>query len=742
MGKWSNVSIQIQGPVLTISGNEAFIIRTQLEGLRTHITQNRPLELVRIIQNCLLKESELVKQHENINTLAASPMGVQVLGNGSAIQRGLEMIMRQTQNTQEECHSLHTRQEQFVIQYQEVIKLQGNLTQGQGQHSVEQVEELRKRREKMEAHLAREVEEMHHFRQELEKNYFGLVLDQELANWKRTQRLCGQEEMPNKKELDQLQQWCEQLAELLWRNRIQIRQYETLRSHLLISDAQQPGPYNNLMKTVNELLNKLITECFIVEKQPPQVMKTNNRFTAEVRLLVGNKLNIHMSTPEVSVSIINEKQAKAIFHDPLAPTNDNVGEILNCKKNMEYQQTSHNVCCKFNFMQLKRVKRATDRKGTDQTVTEEKFALLFQSNFSVNGELDVSVKCLSLPVVVVVHGSQQPAAEATIFWDNSFADPDREPFSVPDSVAWPTFADSLNRYFSQQTGKGLSQKNSDYLARRLMSIQNPTAANNDRDTSQFMVTKQIVFKEHLQSRGFTFWEWFYKTSELIKTCLRREWNANLILGFLDKREAHEMLLRCQPGTFIVRFTESEPGGVSIVWVKSNIEKQVYDLAPWNRSHLQGMRSFADRVRDLNHLFLLYPNIQKDEAFGAYYTVQEEEQEFTAQGYLKHDLRVVIPSLAGSQSFTNPNSPASSIMSPLQPSPMPRGGVSPRIDSSSYHGSMMNSPFMPETSDLASSYGSPAPNHHMGQLPTPHQNFIDEFGDIAIADIPPTGSFSS
>ena len=51
------------------------------------------------------------------------------------------------------------------------------------------------------------------------------MLDQELANWKRTQRLCcGQEEMPNKKELDQLQQWCEQLAELLWRNRIQIRQ--------------------------------------------------------------------------------------------------------------------------------------------------------------------------------------------------------------------------------------------------------------------------------------------------------------------------------------------------------------------------------------------------------------------------------------------------------------------------------------------------------------------------------------
>ena len=51
---------------------------------------------------------------------------MQSLGSSSAIQRGLEMIVRQTQNTQEECHTLHTRQEQFVIQYQEVIKLQGN----------------------------------------------------------------------------------------------------------------------------------------------------------------------------------------------------------------------------------------------------------------------------------------------------------------------------------------------------------------------------------------------------------------------------------------------------------------------------------------------------------------------------------------------------------------------------------------------------------------------------------------
>jgi len=73
--------------------------------------------------------------------------------------------------------------------------------------------------------------------QELGQNYYkclqeitniqSVVLDQELASWKRMQRLymCGQEESPKKKEvLDQLQQWCEQLADLLWRNRMQIMQ--------------------------------------------------------------------------------------------------------------------------------------------------------------------------------------------------------------------------------------------------------------------------------------------------------------------------------------------------------------------------------------------------------------------------------------------------------------------------------------------------------------------------------------
>lgn len=37
---------------------------------------------------------------------------------------------------------------------------------------------------------------------------------------------------------------------------------------------------------------------------------------------------------------------------------------------------------------------------------------------------------LSLPVVVIVHGNQEPHAWATVTWDNAFGEPGRMPFQV------------------------------------------------------------------------------------------------------------------------------------------------------------------------------------------------------------------------------------------------------------------------------------------------------------------------
>ncbi len=56
-----------------------------------------------------------------------------------------------------------------------------------------------------------------------------------------------------------------------------------------------------------------VCSTFIIEKQPPQVLKTQTKFAATVRLLVGGKLNVHMNPPQVKATIISEQQAKALL---------------------------------------------------------------------------------------------------------------------------------------------------------------------------------------------------------------------------------------------------------------------------------------------------------------------------------------------------------------------------------------------------------------------------------------------
>ena len=115
----------------------------------------------------------------------------------------------------------------------------------------------------------------------------------------------------------------------------------------------------------------------------------------------------------------------------------------------------------------------------------------------------------------------------------------------------------------------------------------PFHAGMEDDISQMSITRQQMCRDQLRMRNFTFWEWFYKHLDLIKSTLKREWmegwvsqpvwrerevrkrchfSCRLIEGFMDKNEAQQLLTQTQPGTFLVRFSDSEAGGVSVTWV--------------------------------------------------------------------------------------------------------------------------------------------------------------------------------
>lgn len=55
-----------------------------------------------------------------------------------------------------------------------------------------------------------------------------------------------------------------------------------------------------LNTTITALLSTLVTSTFIIEKQPPQVLKTQTRFGSTIRLLVGGKSALtHSIRPEL-----------------------------------------------------------------------------------------------------------------------------------------------------------------------------------------------------------------------------------------------------------------------------------------------------------------------------------------------------------------------------------------------------------------------------------------------------------
>lgn len=93
--------------------------------------------------------------------------------------------------------------------------------------------------------------------------------------------------------------------------------------------------------------------------------------------------------------------------------------------------------------------------------------------------------------------------------------------------------------------------------------------------------------------------------------------SRLIMGFVRKKQAEEMLSTYGSGTFLLRFSDSEPGGVTIAWVRQE-SSEVSMVQPFTSKDFT-IRSLADRISDLHELVHLYPDIVKDQAFSKYYT---------------------------------------------------------------------------------------------------------------------------
>ena len=103
-------------------------------------------------------------------------------------------------------------------------------------------------KERLEAELKQKITDLMRLKTELEEKITATVkdlsvlqakvLDEELTRWKREQQLAGNG-APLNNNLDTLQSWCEDLAELIWHNRHQLKEVERLRQSVpLVGQSQ------------------------------------------------------------------------------------------------------------------------------------------------------------------------------------------------------------------------------------------------------------------------------------------------------------------------------------------------------------------------------------------------------------------------------------------------------------------------------------------------------------------------
>ncbi|VDP26686.1 unnamed protein product, partial [Heligmosomoides polygyrus] len=451
----------------------------------------------------------------------------------------------------------------FVNDLNEISRIQQAIAQLEREHRQDQLQHARHSMTEMQRRASQLYSVLTTKREEIVKklndgtNFVALLQNQlisdRLFDWKNRQKLAQVGVPFDNRDF---------LAEQNW----QLHMFASWTLDLLtrgpqINDNHAHSTASNLTTLADQLtklLFMLISQSFVVSVQPEPVLKTQHKFVTEVRLLIGDKLGIrqHLVNTNVTVKIIAEEEAKLLSSTQMNHKDiKTVGSISNDYEKMTMDERGH-MAAKFNNSKLTRIahrkpppKGATaDMKSvmSAQAATDQKYALLFHiSPFQLGTLGKFDVWTLSLPLMVTVHGSQDCDAQGAIVWHRAFASVSRSPGTTDiTAVAW----------------------------------------------------KDLAHQNLRDDVAFSFWEWFFAIMQLIKQKLLKFWDEGWLVGFISKNDASQSMMQSSHPTFLLRFSDTQTGAVSIGFVceDDDGQKVPFHLAPFSIKDLDQL-SLAQRI---------------------------------------------------------------------------------------------------------------------------------------------------
>lgn len=239
---------------------------------------HNPSQLYSHLRNCLMFEKQMLC-YPNDQVFPDNEF--------TQIYQAIETLMSKVRSNEIENRNLKKRYEVFCCELHEVSKNNAHFDSVM-ETSPENREKIATMRQQQQANLQASLNQLtgtrlglvDKFKETIEmaEAVQAKVIDKYLNQWRMNQGLAGNGAPPsNANNLDIIQGWCEHLAEILWNTREQIKMVSKYRKQLNVEEPNLPDFLPEQFTKTTFLLEHLITRSFIIEKQPPQVMKTNTR---------------------------------------------------------------------------------------------------------------------------------------------------------------------------------------------------------------------------------------------------------------------------------------------------------------------------------------------------------------------------------------------------------------------------------------------------------------------------------
>ncbi|CAG7816696.1 unnamed protein product [Allacma fusca] len=320
----------------------------------------------------------------------------------------------------------------------------------------------------------------------------------------------------------------------------------------------------HLSDKVDLAIRQLVSQAMIVTQQPQGTIKKETKFDLEVQIF-GTNLTYVGQTRAPSVTVINETQAETLHREGL---NDEIthgcGRIQSCKPPQKpptqvYQDADKTMTVTYERMGIP--ERPQDISRT-RAVLRQKFVILFHTVLKFEG-LPIRVWTCSTPFVYTTNVSQDCEASATIFWDTYVFY--KSPFNIKSNVSaklWQVQA-ALSRFITKETSItwAPNQRSLTFLMEKMLGYQYYNL--------ETLIDRATIDEQRDPESGVTFWKWFISAIKLLKEDFSAHWQKGYIVGFIDREIAEKVIQEKRPETFMLRFSSSQVGGLSITF-KGNV----------------------------------------------------------------------------------------------------------------------------------------------------------------------------